>query len=162
MHTINARLIIECWPSIKNPGPHNKKDLSVYYQNIQGLIPFSYLGNDHSILNDTKILELNHYVQNFTPDVVVLNETWLKPSILNNEILSNGMYNTFRLDRSPDTHPIDKFNPKKFRKNGRGVLIAVHSQLSVTLRIISLKCVAEMLALELIFENNTKIIIATC
>ena len=148
--------------SIKNPGPHNKKDLSVYYQNIQGLIPFSYLGIDHPILNDSKILELNHYVQNFTPDVVVLNETWLKPTILNNEILANAMYNTFRLDRSPDTHPIDKCNPNKFRKNGGGVLIAVHNQLSVTSRIIPLKCMAEMLALELIFENNTKIIIVTC
>ena len=101
-------------------------------------------------------------MQNFTPDVVVLNETWLKPSILSNEILANGMYNTFRLDRSIDTHPIDKCNPKKFRKNGGGVLIVVHSQLSVTTRIIPLKCMAEMLALELIFENNTKIIIATC
>ena len=72
------------------------------------------------------------------------------------------MYNIFRLDRSPDTHPIDKCNPKKFRKNGGGVLIAVHNQLSATSRIIPLKCMAEMLALELIFENNTKIIIATC
>ena len=68
----------------------------------------------------------------------------------------------FRLDRCPDTHPIDKFNPKKFRKNGGGILIAVHSQLSVTSRIIPLKYMAEMLAIELIFENNTKIIIATC
>ena len=101
-------------------------------------------------------------MQNFTPDVVILNKTWLKPSILNNEILANGMYNTLRLDRSPDTHPIDKFKPKKFRKNGGGVLIAVNSQLSVTSRIIPLKCMAEMLALELIFKNNTKIIIATC
>ena len=78
---MNTRLIIECWPSIKNPGPHNKKDLSVIYQNAQGLIPFSHLGNEHPILNDAKILELNHYMQNFTPDVVILNETWLKPSI---------------------------------------------------------------------------------
>ena len=101
-------------------------------------------------------------MQNFTPNVVVLNVTWLKPSILNNEILSNGMYNTFRLDRSPNTHLIDKCNPKKFRKNGGGVVIAVHSQLSVTSRIIPLKCMAEMLALELIFENSRKIIIATC
>ena len=101
-------------------------------------------------------------MQNFTSDVVILNETWLKPSILNNEILANGMHNTFRLDRSPDAHPIDKFNPKKFRKNGGGVLIAVNSQLSVTSRIIPLKCMAEMLALELILENNTKIIIAIC
>ena len=66
------------------------------------------------------------------------------------------MYNTFRLDRSPGTHPIDKFNPKKFRKNGGGVLIAVNSQLSVTSRIMPLKCMAEMLELELIrkqYEN---------
>ena len=149
-------------PPLRILARKTKKDISVFYQNVQGLIPFSHLGKEHPTLNDTKILELNHYVQNYTPDVIVLNETWLKPSILNNEILASGMYNTFRLDRCPDTHPIDKFNPKKFRKNGGGVLIAVHSQLSVTSRIIPLKCMAEMLAIELIFENNTKIIIATC
>ena len=71
---------------------------------------------------------------------------------------------TIHLDLTalPILHPIDKFNPKKFRKNGGGVLIAVNNQLSVTSRIMPLKCMAEMLALELIFENNTKIIIATC
>ena len=83
----------------KNPGPNTKKELSVYYQNVQGLIPFGYLGNEHPIFNDVKILELHHYVETHTPDIVILNETWLKESILHSEILPQDMYRIFRRDR---------------------------------------------------------------
>ena len=43
-------------PSMKNPGPGN---LSIFYQNVQGLIPFSSLGKEHPVLDRTKIFELN-------------------------------------------------------------------------------------------------------
>ena len=45
--------IFICNPSISNPGPDSShqckssSSLSVFYQNIQGLIPFSNLGEDH-------------------------------------------------------------------------------------------------------------------
>ena len=54
--TLNFLLIAIVNPSLLNPGPQN---LSVYYQNVQGLIPFSNLRDTHPILNRTKILELN-------------------------------------------------------------------------------------------------------
>lgn len=109
------------YPGIKNPGP-TCQNLSVYYQNVQGLIPFGDLGITHPTLNDTKISELHAYINKNYPDIVVLNETWLKPSIFDNEILPSDLYKVFRCDRSPATHPYDSNNPKKFRKNGGGFL----------------------------------------
>ena len=60
--------------------------ISVYYQNVQGLIPFGNLSAKHPILDTTKISELNAYVYKFNPDVIILNETWIQPSILYSEI----------------------------------------------------------------------------
>ena len=56
---------------------HYKWNLNLY-QNIQGLIPFGHLGSKHPIFNDTILIELHHYVETYSPDVVTLNETWLK------------------------------------------------------------------------------------
>ena len=80
----------------------NKKSpgISVYYQNVQGLIPFGNLSEKHPILYNTKISELHAYVYRFNPDVIILNETWLKPSILDSEIFPTNKYTLFRLDRS--------------------------------------------------------------
>ena len=66
------------------------------------------------------------------PDIIILNETWLKPSILNSEIIPNNMYKVFRCNRSNYTHPIDTSNPNKFRRNGGGILIAIKSSLLLT------------------------------
>ena len=111
----------------------NKKSpgISVYYQNVQGLIPFGNLSERHPILDNTKISELHAYVYRFNPDVIILNETWLKPSILDSEILPTNKYTLFRLDRSEDSHPVDPSNPLKFKRNGGGVLIAVNTSLSL-------------------------------
>ena len=116
---------------------------------MQGLIPFGHVGKDHPIFNDAKLIELHHYVELHVLDIVILNETWLKESIDDNEIF-------------PESHPIDKDNPKKFRRNGGGVLIAISNSLAASFRIILLKCKAEMLAVEIVLENKTKIIISTC
>ena len=79
--------IINC--SLNNPGPDtaNGNDsnsnyvasdrLSIYYQNVQGLIPFTDLGKAHPNLDNTKICELHAYVYDKKPDVIILNETWL-------------------------------------------------------------------------------------
>ena len=72
------------------------------------------------------------------------------------------MYRIFRRDRCTKTHPIDLSNPKKFLKNGGGVLIAVSNQLPIQFNVIPLKHEAEMLVIEIILKNKTKIIIATC
>ena len=87
--------------SLLNPGP---KNLKVYYQNVQGLIPFSGLGSAQPSLNRTKICELNYYVHSEKPDVILLNETWLKKSIRDHQVIEDTTYKIFRTDRSKLSH----------------------------------------------------------
>ena len=90
---------------ICNPGPisspqvKTSSDLSIFYQNVQGLIPFSNLAQDHPKLDNNKIFELNAYINIHNRDVIILNETWLKPSILDSEIFPPDKYEIHRLDR---------------------------------------------------------------
>ena len=128
---------------------------------MQGLIPFGCLTDLHPNLDSTKIYELRAYILKNNPDVIILNETWLKPSILNTEFLPSD-YNIFRLDRSIQSHPIDPINPNKFRRNGGGVLIAVNSKLSLQSKVVPIKCTAELLAIKLTLPDSTKIIISAC
>jgi endonuclease/exonuclease/phosphatase family metal-dependent hydrolase len=159
---LNFLLIAIVNPSLLNPGPvNNNNQLQVFYQNVQGLIPFSDLGSAHPRLIRTKLLELNFYVHSKNPDIVILNETWLKRSIKDSEIFESSNYNVFRSDRSQLTHPCDPSNPKKFRKNGGGVLIAIRSDLIATCKRISMKRGAEILAIE-VTVGESKLIICTC
>ena len=99
-----------------NPGPNNSKintPYSVCYQNVQGLIPFSQLSEQHPTLHTSKIHELNLYLHQNSPDIIVLNETWLKKGILDNEIIPTDKYNICRLDRTTNTHPPDPVHHKK-------------------------------------------------
>ena len=100
----------------------------------------------------------------FSTDIIVLNETWLEPSILDSKIFPPDKYKIFRLDRSEKTHPIDPLNIKKYRRNGGGILIAVNVSLSIESKIIPTKCSAELLAIaiELRLSNKTKMILTTC
>ena len=149
--------------SLLNPGPNsnatahdinlNKDGLSFYYQNVQGLIPFTDLGKEHPNLDHTKIAKLQHYVYTNSPDIVILNETWLKSTIHDEEILSSNSYKILCRDRTILTHPPDLDNPLKFRKNA-GVLIAINSSLQLSSKEISLKCKAEMLAVELMLKRQ--------
>ena len=165
---LNLFLVFFAFPGISNPGPTSypkfdrSKNISVFYQNVQGLIPFSNLTDNHPSLDSNKIYELQAYIFNKSPDIIIPNETWLKPTVLSSEILPC-QYNVFRVDRSPISHPIDPLNPGKFRKNGGGVLIAVHNDLSNSIqsKIIPLKCAAELLAVELTLGDGSKIIL-TC
>ena len=158
--------IINC--SLLNPGPghvlspSNVTGFSVYYQNVQGLIPFTELSNKYPKLDYKKIAEIHAYIHEKRPDVIVLNETWLKSSVLDEEILPVNDYKIFRCDRSEFTNPCDPDNPSKFRRNGGGVLIAISSSLQVSSNAIDLKCKAEMLAVELILDDGSKIVLSTC
>ena len=164
---LNFFLLFVVFPGISNPGPtsHPKvdrnKNISVFYQNVEGLIPFSNLADHHPSLDNNKIYEFQAYICDKSPDIIILNETWLKPTVLSSEILPC-QYNVFRLDRSPNSHPIDPLNPNKFKKNGGSVLIAVHNDLSIQSKTISVKCAAELLAVELTLGDGSKIILTTC
>ena len=94
--------------------------------------------------------------------MIILNETWLKSSILDEEIFSINDYKVFRCDRSELTHPSDPNNPSKFRKNDGGVLIAISSKLQVSSNSINLKCKAAMMAVKLILKDGSKTAISTC
>ncbi len=113
-------LIVILNPSIVNPGP---RKLSVLYNNIQGFVNTRDLASDSPPLNITKVHEINGYIYTNKPDIILMNEAWLKRPILSNQVLPDN-YNVFRADRSPKSHPYDHSRPKKFRKNGGGVLIA--------------------------------------
>ena len=157
-----------CNPSISNPGPDSpykhklSSTLSVFYQNIQGLIPFGNLAENHPVLDNNKFLELHSYICNHSPNIIILNETWLKPSILDSEIFPSNKYKIFRLDRSEKTHPIGPLNTKKYRHSGVGVLIAINASLQIDSKVNHTNCSAELVAIELILPNITKIIVTTC
>ena len=145
--------------SLLNPGPQS--DLKVYYQNVQGLIPFSNLGNAHPVLDRSKFLEINLHIHSNNPEIVLLNETWLKKSIKDEEVIDNPAYKVFRKDRSILSHPMDKNTPKKYRKNGGGVLIAVRDDIEALSKRISLGNGAEILAIE-VTVNGSKFVFCTC
>ena len=158
---LNLILIVIANTSLLNPGP-SSPNLSVFFQNVQGLVTLNTLNNTHPTLNITKVSELQTYLEINQFDIIVLNETWLKPSIRNNEIIPFHNYIVFRRDRSVFTHPPDKKNPKKFRRNGGGVLIAVKSDLGLNPIMVKSPCNAEFLSIKLSLPNNKKLCISTC
>ena len=121
---------------------------------MRGLIPFSQLDKAHPSLDRTKIFELNAYLHTNKPDILLLNETWLKKSINNREVIENPNYNVYRSDRSQVTHPADPINPDKYRKYGGGVLIAVKCDIGATFKRLSMRKGAEILAIELDIGGN--------
>ena len=159
---INITLIIVTNCSMLNPGPVNPNALSVFYQNIQGFITFSSLASNQPSLSINKILELNSYIASNHPDIVVLNETWLKESVKNSEFFPDNDYKVFRLDRSVNTHSPDPSDTKKFRRNGGGVLIAIKSTVDMNPKLVKSKAHAEILSVTLTLKNNKKLCITTC
>ena len=94
--TLTIFLIIICNTSILNPGPTNKiEGLTCFYQNIQGLVTFGSIGNPHPDLNITKVSEMQSYIFDSSPDIIILNEIWLKPCINNKEIIPGKLYKIF-------------------------------------------------------------------
>ena len=128
LSVLNITLIVICDCSILNPGPNS---LSVVYNNVHGLINTRDLTSESPPLNMTKIHEFHGYIYDSKPHIIILNETWLKKSILSNEVLPD-KYKVFRLDRSLRSHPFDAAQPRKFRKNGGGVLIAHRTDIDIS------------------------------
>ena len=82
---ISMLLIVISNCSLLNLGPDS---ISVYYQNIHGLLTFSSLGKDNPTQNLTKVIEFQSYLTVKCPDVVLLNKTWFKSNILSKRNLS--------------------------------------------------------------------------
>ena len=159
---INTNLIIINNCSLLNPGPKDPNTISVFYQNIQGLITYSSLGSVHPTMNITKMSELNCFVTSQLPDIIIFNETWLKDSVQNSEILPTQDYKIFRLDSSHITHPPHPNDPMKFRRNGGGVLIAVSNTLDLNPKLAISKAKAEILSVTVTLKNSKKLCITTC
>ena len=107
-------------------------------------------------LNQTKISELQTHLFETSPDVVIFNETWLKPTIKSSEILSTDIYKIFRLDRTAESHPPDPQNPRKFKSNGGGILIGIKKSLNLNPKLLKQTCKAEVLSTELSQPNKKK------
>ena len=97
-------------------------------------------------------MEFQAFVFENAPDLIILNETWLKPSISSSEILPGKSYKIFRIDRSTETHPPDLDNPKKFKKSGGGVLIAVKSSSNLCPKLIIAHAKLKLLQLRLPYQ----------
>ena len=139
-----------------NPGPSS---LKICYQNVQGLIPIKDLAValKQPSLNITKIYELNAYININRPDVIMLNETWLKKSVNDHEfeIIKDKNFSIFRNDRTQASHPSDPpNNPNKFKKFGGGVLIAIRSDIQAEIKRLSVRKGAEILAIEVSIDGK--------
>ena len=64
--------------SLLNPGPVRTRPLTILYKNVQGLINTNDLASETPPLNMTKLLEFHGYLYTHKPDILILNETWLK------------------------------------------------------------------------------------
>ena len=149
---LNLLLITIVNPNLLNPGPGRTcnnvqtRPLKIFYKNVQGFINPRDLGSESPPLNMTKLYEFQSYIFKQKPDIVVVNESWLKESILNSEILPENSYKIIRCDRSGKTHPWDPSQPKKFRKNGGGVFIAHRKDINIeSTKVAILKVQAEIL-----------------
>ena len=109
---INFLLIGIVNPGMLNTGPGS---LKICYQNVQGLILIKDLTLKQPSLNITKICELNAYININRPDVIMLNETWLKKSVNDHEIIKDQKFSIIRNDRTQASHPSDPNNPKNLK-----------------------------------------------
>ena len=124
------------------------------------MIPFSQLKCDNPSFDNTKIFELHHFIHCQQPDILLINESWLKKSIIDSEVIPES-YKVFRLDRTAETHPPDPLNPRRFRRYGGGVLIAIRRDIDIVSCKLEYKCPAELLGVTLKFRDGSKLILCS-
>ena len=161
--SINLILIVLTTPCIVNPGPCSRsRPLNVFYNNVQGFINPGELKSKSPTLNMKKLHEFHGYIFSERPDIIILNETWLTKSILNSEIVPKDTYKLFRTDRSVKTHPWDPDNPKKFRRDGGGILIGHRLDIDIeSTEVSSVKVLAEILTINFKLPTSKKLNIST-
>ena len=70
LFVLNFLLIGIVNPSLLNPRSSN---LKIYYQNVQGLIPFYELDKQQRKLDETKVYDINSYINQNKPHVILFN-----------------------------------------------------------------------------------------
>ena len=165
---LNFLLITIVNPNLLNPGPGRTgnnvqtRPLKILYKNVQGLVNPRDLGSESPPLNMTKLYEFQSFIFKQRPDIVVVNESWLKSSILNSEILPENNYKIIRCDRSAKTHPWDPSQPKKFRKHGGGVFIAHRKDIGIESTEVSIvKVQAEILTINFKLPTGKRFSLST-
>ena len=159
--SLNFILIALTLPNIINPGPIN--ELNVLYHNVEGFVNLRDKSPSPQLFR-TKLLNFQGHIFHEKPDIVILNETWLQHHILDSEIFPNNSYKVFRRDRSCISHPADHKNPKKFKKQGGGVIIAIRSDLdvkTVEFKLEGSPAKAEILSVVLTSGSGHKVCIST-
>ena len=111
-----------------NPGPMN--ELNVVYHNVEGFVNLRDKSPSPQLFT-SKVNDFHGHIFHEKPDIVILNETWLKSPILDSEIFPNNNYKVFRRDRSNISHPLDNKYPNKYKQQGGGVVIAFRSDLDI-------------------------------
>ena len=91
-------------------------------------------------------------VNNNKPDIIMLNETWLKKCVDDHEVIKDRNFTIYRNDRTQVSHPSDPNNPNKFRKLGGGVMIAIRSNIQADIKRLSKG--AEIVAIEVTIDNK--------
>ena len=162
---LNFLLIGIVNPSLLNPGPNTSsktRPLKILYNNVNGLVHARDARSNTPAINTTKLHELHGYVFKHKPDIIILNETWLKSSIYDFEILPDDLYKIKRADRSSKTHPWDPSNPKKYRQGGGGVLIAHRRDIELeSTEVGFIKVQAEILTLNFKLASGKRLNIST-
>lgn len=106
-----------------------------------------YYQNAHSILGKLATLKTNIVQLSYTPDIIIITETWLQSEVHSSELgLSN--YNVFRKDRDLAALGVSK---------GGGVLVAINKQISA--QDITPESSLEQLFIKINFSNNNKFIL---
>ena len=159
--SLNLILIALTIPNIINPGPI--KDVSVLYHNAQGFVNVRDKSPSPQLFTN-KVSDFQGHIFTEKPDIVILNETWLKSQVLDSELFPNSSYKVFRRDRSKFSHPPDINDPNKYRRQGGGVIIAFRSDLDIKtteFKISDKKAKAEILSVVVKSQSGGKLCIST-
>ena len=149
--SINLFLIVISNCSMLNPGP----DIKVSYCNAQGLILGTSMRGNSPIFQTNKILHLQSYLHFNSPDILILNETWLNEHVHTNEIVEEQYYKSFRLDRTQE----DKNRYGKI--GGGGIIIFIKQGLNIETKVLNLEHKVPFLAIEVKLQNSTKFCLST-
>ena len=146
-------LLLRSHPDIINPGPD--KNLNLVYCNVNGLIKMHTIGGDQPEFQASKLRDLKAYLFTYSPDIVVLNETWLNKYISEGELISDKYYSIYRKDRT------EKDMKTFSKKGGGGVLILCKNNNGVETEIVKTKTELPIVTILLKYKNITPLCIST-
>eukprot|EP00116_Pleurobrachia_bachei_P014895 sb/3475157/ len=113
------------------------------------------IGGDQPEFQVSKLRDLKAYLFTYSPDIVVLNETWLNKYISEGELISDKYYSIFRKDRTEK-------DMKAFgKKGGGGVLILCKNNIGVETEIVKTKTDLPIVSILLKHKNITPLCIST-